>query len=101
MAFYSTQKNEKSFGKHPTQKPLQLLDLIIQASTDINDDVLDPFDGSGTTGVSCIKNKRNYLGIEFEKKFCDLSKKRFQNELIMSNSRSKFNPLIFACDPSL
>ncbi len=85
--FTAPKKNEKSFGKHPTQKPIQLLDLIIQASTDINDDVLDPFNGSGTTGVSCIKNKRKYTGIEFEKKFCDLSKKRFQNELIMSNSR--------------
>ena len=78
--FTSAKKNEKSFGKHPTQKPIQLLDLIIKASTDENDTVLDPFNGSGTTGVSCVKNKRKYVGIELEKKFCDLSKERFINE---------------------
>ena len=78
--FTSAKKNEKSFGKHPTQKPIQLLDLIIKASTDENDTVLDPFNGSGTTGVSCVKNKRTYVGIELEKNFCDLSKERFINE---------------------
>ena len=78
--FTPAKKNEKSFGKHPTQKPIQLLDLIIKASTDENDTVLDPFNGSGTTGVSCVKNKRKYVGIELEKNFCDLSKERFINE---------------------
>ena len=52
-------KSEKSFGKHPTQKPIDLLDIILKASTNKNSLVLDPFNGSGTTGVSCIKNKRN------------------------------------------
>ena len=55
------QKIEKEFGKHPTQKPIQLLDYIIKASTNEKDLVLDPFNGSGTTGVSCINNNRNYM----------------------------------------
>tara|TARA_X000001036_G_scaffold272564_1_gene253171 strand:+ start:69 stop:848 length:780 start_codon:yes stop_codon:yes gene_type:complete len=76
----SPKKSEKSFGKHPTQKPIHLLDLILKASTDENSLVLDPFNGSGTTGVSCIKNKRNYTGIEYKKSFCELSKKRFINQ---------------------
>ena len=76
----SPKKSEKSFGKHPTQKPIRLLDLILKASTDENSLVLDPFNGSGTTGVACIKNKRKYIGIEYEKNFCELSKKRFMNE---------------------
>ena len=74
-------KNEKEFGKHPTQKPIQLLNLIIKASTDENDLILDPFNGSGTTGVACIRNNRNYIGIEYEKKYCDLSVKRFHDGL--------------------
>ena len=80
----ATKKNEKEFGKHPTQKPIQLLNLIIKASTDENDLILDPFNGSGTTGVACIKNNRNYIGIEYEKKYCDLSVKRF-NDGLMNN----------------
>ena len=80
----ATKKNEKEFGKHPTQKPIQLLNLIIKASTDENDLILDPFNGSGTTGVACIRNNRNYIGIEYEKKYCDLSVKRF-NDGLMNN----------------
>lgn len=85
--FTSPKKSEKSFGKHPTQKPLELLDLILKASTDENDLVLDPFNGSGTTGVSCIRNKRNYIGIELDKSFCTLSKKRFENEFKENKSK--------------
>ena len=65
----------------------ELLDLIIKASTDEGGIILDPFNGSGTTGVSCIKNKRKYVGIELEKNFCTLSKKRFDNEFKESKSR--------------
>ena len=75
--FTSAKKSEKSFGKHPTQKPIQLLDLIIKASTDEGGiQSLDPFNGSGTTGVSCVKNKRKYVGIELEKNFCDFVKRK-------------------------
>jgi len=73
----SPKKVEKKHGKHLTQKPIELLNRIILATTNQNDLVLDPFNGSGTTGVSCILNKRNYLGIELENDFIDLSKKRF------------------------
>ena len=68
---------EKENGKHPTQKPLDLLKRIVLASTNENDIVLDPFCGSGTTGVACncLKN-RSFIGIEIEKKYCDLVKKR-------------------------
>jgi site-specific DNA-methyltransferase (adenine-specific) len=68
---------EKEFGKHPTQKPLDLLKRIVLASTNENDIILDPFCGSGTTGVACncIKN-RNFIGIEIDKKYCELAKKR-------------------------
>jgi site-specific DNA-methyltransferase (adenine-specific) len=69
--------DEKEHGKHPTQKPLDLLKRIVLASTKENDIILDPFCGSGTTGVACrcYKN-RLFIGIEIDKKFCDLAKKR-------------------------
>jgi site-specific DNA-methyltransferase (adenine-specific) len=74
----STPKNgEKEQGKHPTQKPLDLLKRIVRASTDENDIILDPFCGSGTTGVACIcVGERSFIGIEIDKDYCDLSRKR-------------------------
>ncbi len=68
---------EKTFGKHPTQKPLALLERIILASTRKGDIVLDPFSGSATTGLATYKYGRNYIGIELEKEYLDLSIKRF------------------------
>jgi len=67
---------EKSCGKHPTQKPLPLLARIIQASTKGNAWILDPFCGSSTTGIAANILNRRYLGIDQEKEFLDLSKKR-------------------------
>ena len=80
-AIYPPKKEEKIFGKHPTQKPLALLTRIVLSSTDKGDIVLDPFTGSSTTGVVCVLNKRKFIGIDTEKKYLDLSIKRF-NELI-------------------
>ena len=73
--------NEKTFGKHPTQKPIDLLDRIILSSTNENDLILDPFCGGGTTGVSCIKLGRRFIGIEKEQDFFELSKKRIEQEI--------------------
>jgi site-specific DNA-methyltransferase (adenine-specific) len=68
---------EKEQGKHPTQKPLDLLKRIVLASTNENDIILDPFCGSGTTGVACRCLKdRSFIGIEIDKDYCDLVKKR-------------------------
>lgn len=67
---------EKSCGKHPTQKPLPLLVRIIIASTERNAWILDPFNGSGTTGIAASLTGRKYLGIEKEREFLDLSSRR-------------------------
>lgn len=72
--------DEKTFGKHPTQKPLKLLERIILSASKENDIVLDPFCGSSTTGVACIRLNRGYIGIDMEKDFLDLSIKRFKRE---------------------
>ena len=72
-------KDEKKFGKHPTQKPEEVIERMIHASTKENDIVLDMFNGSGTTGVVCARNNRNYIGIESDKSFCELSRKRIKS----------------------
>lgn len=71
--------SEKKEGKHPTQKPLYLLERIIQASTKEEDFILDPFAGSSTTGVAAKVLKRNYIGIELELEYLELSKRRLVN----------------------
>ena len=75
-AIYPPKKEEKTFGKHPTQKPMDLLNRVVLASTDENDIVLDPFTGSSTTGLACVLNNRKFIGIDTEKKYLDLSIKR-------------------------
>ena len=69
---------EKKFGKHPTQKPLDLLRRIILASTNDGDLVLDPFTGSSTTGLAAYMYGRKFIGIDMEKKYLDLSIKRWE-----------------------
>ena len=71
-----TKPSEKKYGKHPTQKPMELLEKIILASTDEGDLILDPFNGSGTTGVVAKKLNRKYIGIEKEKDYLDLTIRR-------------------------
>lgn len=69
-------KWEKSCGKHPTQKPLSLLSRIIMASTKEGDWVLDPFNGSGTTGVAASLLGRKYLGVDMDLGYLELASKR-------------------------
>jgi len=72
-------KKEKVFGKHPTQKPISLLERIIISSTNVNDIVLDPFTGSSTTGVIAKKYNRNFIGIDSNKEYLDLSIERLED----------------------
>ena len=69
---------EKKFGKHPTQKPVDLLKRIILASTKEGDLVLDPFCGSSTTGVAAILLNRKYVGIDLEEEYLAVSVKRLK-----------------------
>lgn len=71
-----TKPSEKKYGKHPTQKPIELLEKIILASTDEGDLILDPFNGSGTTGIVANILNRKYIGIEKEKEYLDLTIRR-------------------------
>jgi len=61
---------------HPTQKPEKLLEIIIEASSDEGDTILDPFFGTGTTGVVAKKLKRKWIGIEINPVYVDAARKR-------------------------
>lgn len=74
-----TPKKEKEFGKHPTQKPEYLLEKIILSSTQEGELILDPFCGSGTTGAVAKKLKRCFIGIDNNKDYIEISKKRMES----------------------
>lgn len=67
---------EKSCGKHPTQKPLSLLTRVILSSTERGAWIMDPFSGSGTTGIAANLLNRKYLGIEQEETYLSMSRQR-------------------------
>jgi len=75
-----TPKKEKQHGKHPTQKPEYLLERIILAASKEGDLVMDPFCGSGTTGVVSIRLNREFIGIDNNEEYISLADRRMKNE---------------------
>lgn len=71
-------KNTPGGSVHPTQKPLPLLQELVGLFSSPGDTVLDPFMGSGTTGVACAKLGRKFIGIELEEKYFDIACERIQ-----------------------
>ena len=69
---------EKQFGKHPTQKPLALVERCLLASTHAGDIVMDPFAGGGTTMAASIRTKRHGLGIELEPRYVETAVRRME-----------------------
>lgn len=76
-AYRESEAGKKS--QHPTQKPIAVMEWSV-SHTD-GDSVLDPFMGSGTTGVAAIRLGRRFIGIEIEPKYFEIAKKRIQDEL--------------------
>lgn len=79
--FYLSPKNvmDKKLYQHPTIKPLDITEKIIRNSSEEGQMVLDPFMGSGTTGVACSRLNRNFIGIECEEKWFNIAKNRILN----------------------
>ena len=73
--------NRKEKVKHPTQKPVEILEWIIKSSSKPKHVVLDCFMGSGTTAVVCSELRRNFIGCETDKTFHKLSQKRIKEKL--------------------
>ncbi len=77
-----TYSKEVDLRMHPNQKPLKLYEYLIKTYTNENDVVFDPFMGSGTTGVACKELNRKFLGVELDKEYFDIAKRRIHNEKI-------------------
>ena len=84
--FAPPNKAEKTFGKHPTQKTLALLERCILSASNIGDLIFDPFMGSGTTGIAALKHGWKFCGCELKEDFFGLAKKRLQQ---------KYSPILF------
>ncbi len=77
--FTAPNGSEKTFGRHPTQKPVGLLERCIEASTNEGDFVFDPFSGSSTTGVAALNLNRKFCGAEMEDEYIALSIERLKS----------------------
>ena len=71
-----TSKKEKIDGGHPTQKPVEVMEWLIKRLSNENDIILDPFMGSGSTGVACKNTNRRFIGIELDKDYYNMAIKR-------------------------
>ena len=89
---------EKTCGKHPTQKPLALMSRIILASTKKGDKILDPFCGSGTTGIAANLLEREFVGIEREREYVEMSQRRrleIENPITAESYRTRIKDIDF------
>ena len=73
-----TPSSEKKYGKHPTQKPVQLLENFINLLTNENDVVFDPFCGSGSSGVAALLHGRRFIGVDINEEYCRITKDRLE-----------------------
>lgn len=69
-------RDSKDERYHPTQKPSELMRWVIEKYTNPSDTILDPFMGSGTTGVACVQTGRNFIGIEIDEGYYRIAEKR-------------------------
>lgn len=79
---YSIHKHNHSDKYHPTQKPLALMKWCIELTTSVGDTILDPFMGSGTTGVAAVQLGRKFIGIEIDETYYEIAKKRIQQAML-------------------
>lgn len=82
------QKFNVEVGLHPTQKPVTLCEYLIKTYTNEGEKVLDNCMGAGTTGIACVNLKRQFIGIEKEQKYFDISKQRIQEHINRSNNET-------------
>ena len=73
------QANRTGNKLHPTQKPVSLLQIFIEQSSNKNEIILDPFMGSGSTGVAALNTNRKFIGIELDEKYFNIAKDRLEN----------------------
>ena len=77
-----TPKSEKLNGGHKTQKPIYVMEWLLERLTEIDDIILDPFMGSGSTGVACLNTDRNFIGIELDENYFKMSEERITDNRV-------------------
>lgn len=73
-------KNKDGSNIHDTEKPVELMKILIENSSSIGEKVLDTFMGSGSTGVACINTNRKFIGIELDENYFNIAKERIENK---------------------
>jgi site-specific DNA-methyltransferase (adenine-specific) len=74
-------KNKIGKKYHPTEKPVELMQILVENSSRQGDVILDPFMGSGSTGVACINTDRNFIGIELDEQYFEIARDRMGENL--------------------
>lgn len=85
-------KSEKRNGiKHPTKKPIKLMEYLVTTFSNENDTILDNTMGSGTTAIACMNTNRNFIGIELDEHYFAIAKKRVEENKKELNEPTLFN----------
>lgn len=92
----ATRKEKGGDNDHPTVKPVDLMAYLIKIYSPINSTVLDPFCGSGSTGVAAIRENRDFVGIDLSEHYIEITTKRCEDEKQKQNTSTSLNPLIDA-----
>jgi DNA modification methylase len=90
----ATRKEKGDYNDHPTVKPIDLMAYLIRIYSPVNSTVLDPFCGSGSTGVAAIEENRNFVGIDLSQHYTDISSTRIQS--VIDKQHSSAGRLTFA-----
>ena len=78
IQYFSTPFKGGEGGKHPTRKPVALMEYLIKTYTNENETVLDFTMGSGSTGVACVNTNRNFIGIEMDANYFEIAEQRIK-----------------------
>ena len=74
-----TPRSEKLNGGHKTQKPIYVMEWLLERLTEVDDIILDPFMGSGSTGIACKNLNRSFIGTELDENYFNMAKERIEN----------------------
>lgn len=85
-------KSSSTKYKHPTQKPIELIEWLVKTYTNQGETVLDCYMGSGTTGAACIRNNRNFIGMELQEKYFEIAKTRIEDEIKKAENHAECEP---------
>ena len=89
----ATRKEKGKYNNHPTVKPINLMAYLIKIYSPVNSTVLDPFCGSGSTGVAAIRENRNFVGVDLSSDYTEIARERCADEGV---AQGESNPLLDA-----